>query len=123
MQYIFIKKYFDQLNQIEYTREMASVFFSFSMTREQRDLLAQIAAERGLCISALIRNWVRQEVEKTGRTWPRTRLEVAREARVRNYIEKEKKLAEKRRKTFFVPIPELTADGRYDARPKSDTKK
>ena len=92
------------------------------MTSDQRDIINEIAAERGLTMGAFVRNCVRQEVEKAGRTWPRTRLEIAGQARVRQQIEKAKKIADKRRNTSIVSMPNLTTDGRYDARPKPEKK-
>lgn len=101
---------------------MPAVYFSFSMTSDQREVIGEVAKERGLSLGAFVRNCVRQEVEKTGRTWPRTRLEVASQARVRQHIEKANKIAQKRRDTSIVSMPDLTADGRYDARPKTRKK-
>ncbi len=92
------------------------------MTSGQRDLINEIAAERGLSMGAFVRGCVRAEVEKTGRVWPKTRLEAASQARVRQLIEKEKtKKTTKHRDTDVVKNSDVTADGRYDARPRKDS--
>lgn len=97
---------------------MASTLFNFTVTQEQKALISEVAASKGVSAGSFVRDAVKGAIAAAGREWPVSRREMAVITKARRKTEKAKLRSDKLSRSSIFDAPTMLQEGLWDARPK-----